>query len=205
MDPSREETYTFLDGFIGEMAALFPDPYFHIGGDEVNGKQWKQSAHIQAFAKEHGLTDTHAMQAYFNQRIQEILQKHGKTMIGWDEILQPGPAAGHRDPVLARAGVAGRSRRARAIAEFSPGATTWITSARPRYHYAVDPLAGGAAQLTPEQAARILGGEACMWAELVDAGDRGFAHLAARRGHRRAALVAARDRRLAPCTPAWRR
>ena len=43
MDPSREETYAFLDGFLGEMAALFPDPYFHIGGDEVNGKQWSQS------------------------------------------------------------------------------------------------------------------------------------------------------------------
>jgi len=39
MDPTRELTYTFLDGFIGEMAALFPDPYFHIGGDEVNGRQ----------------------------------------------------------------------------------------------------------------------------------------------------------------------
>src|SRR5689334_8861675 len=44
MDPTREETYQFLDGFIGEMAALFPDPYFHIGGDEVNPKEWKENA-----------------------------------------------------------------------------------------------------------------------------------------------------------------
>ena len=40
LDPTREETYTFLDGLIGEIAALFPDEYFHVGGDEVNGKQW---------------------------------------------------------------------------------------------------------------------------------------------------------------------
>ena len=51
MDPSREETYAFLDQFIGEMAALFPDRYFHIGGDEVDATQWKQSASIQALAQ----------------------------------------------------------------------------------------------------------------------------------------------------------
>ncbi len=55
MNPAREETYQFLDAFIGEMAALFPDPYFHIGGDEVEETQWKQSASIQAFAREHQL------------------------------------------------------------------------------------------------------------------------------------------------------
>ena len=44
MDPTREDVYQFLDAFLGEMAALFPDAYFHIGGDEVNPKQWNQSA-----------------------------------------------------------------------------------------------------------------------------------------------------------------
>ena len=51
LDPTREEIYQFLDRFLGEMAALFPDPYFHIGGDEVEDAQWKQSAAIQAFAR----------------------------------------------------------------------------------------------------------------------------------------------------------
>ncbi len=55
MDPSREQTYAFLDGFIGEMAALFPDPYFHIGGDEVDPTQWNQSSRIQAWAARNGL------------------------------------------------------------------------------------------------------------------------------------------------------
>ena len=72
IDPTRESTYTFLDSFIGEMAALFPDKYFHIGGDEVNRKQWNASPRIQAFAKAHRLKNAHDIQVYFNQRIQKI-------------------------------------------------------------------------------------------------------------------------------------
>ncbi len=87
MDPTRESTYRFLDAFIGEMAGLFPDACFHIGGDEVTGKQWKSSPHIRAFMRAHHLKDAHALQAYFNRRVQKILAKYGKRMEGWDEIL----------------------------------------------------------------------------------------------------------------------
>ena len=89
MDPTREETYQFLDGFIGEMAALFPDDYFHIGGDENNGKQWRANPQIQAFMKAHGYHTTAELQTYFNQRVLKIVQKYGKKMVGWDEILTP--------------------------------------------------------------------------------------------------------------------
>src|SRR5205807_1954923 len=89
IDPTREETYQFLDGFLTEMASLFPDPYFHIGGDEVNGKQWKASAKIQEFAAAQKLEGPHGLQVYFNKRIQKILEKNGKIMVGWDEILHP--------------------------------------------------------------------------------------------------------------------
>ena len=61
LDPSREETFTFLEGFLDEMGQLFPDPYFHIGGDEVKPDQWNRSAAIQAFAKHRGLEDAHAI------------------------------------------------------------------------------------------------------------------------------------------------
>jgi hexosaminidase len=167
MDPTREETYAFLDGFIGEMALLFPDPFFHIGGDEVNGRQWRQSAAIQAFAKEHKLADTLAIQVYFNQRLQKILEKYGKTMIGWDEILSPG---------LPTASVIQSWRGQKSLAAAAVGGYRGILSSgyyldhlRPAvYHYGVDPLSAETAQLTPEQAARILGGEACIWSELVD-------------------------------------
>ena len=89
MDPTEEETYKFLDKFIGEMAGLFPDQFFHIGGDEVNGKEWDANPKIQAFMRAHGLKDNDELQAYFNQRVQKIVAKHGKTMLGWDEILRP--------------------------------------------------------------------------------------------------------------------
>ena len=89
MDPSREETYKFLDKFLGEMTALFPDHYFHVGGDEVDPTQWMQSPSIQAFARERHLGTPDDLQAYFIHRVQEILKKYGKIMIGWDEVLNP--------------------------------------------------------------------------------------------------------------------
>ncbi|HEV8368668.1 MAG TPA: beta-N-acetylhexosaminidase, partial [Pyrinomonadaceae bacterium] len=87
LDPTREAVYKFLEAFLGEMAALFPDAYLHIGGDENEGKQWDRNPAIQAYMKEKGIKDNHGLQAYFNQRLLKILQKHGKKMIGWDEIL----------------------------------------------------------------------------------------------------------------------
>src|SRR6266705_4030546 len=89
LDPTREQTYKFLDSFLGEMATLFPDAYMHIGGDENEGHQWSSNTKIQAFMKAKGIKDNHALQAYFNQHLSKILQKLGKKMIGWDEILHP--------------------------------------------------------------------------------------------------------------------
>jgi len=82
MDPTREETYKFIDKFIAEMAQLFPDAYFHIGGDEVNGHQWDTNPKIQAFIHAHGMKNNQDLQAYFNQRLQKILSKHHKIMMG---------------------------------------------------------------------------------------------------------------------------
>ena len=79
IDPTREETYVFLDGLIAEMAALFPDPYFHIGGDEVEETQWKSSASIQAFARAHGLNGAHDLQTYFNQRVEKLVKSTAKS------------------------------------------------------------------------------------------------------------------------------
>ena len=73
--------------FIGEMAALFPDAYFHIGGDEVNGKQWNASPAVAAFKKRHGMTTNEDLQAYFNTRVAAMLKSRGKIMVGWDEVL----------------------------------------------------------------------------------------------------------------------
>lgn len=169
MDPTRDSTYAFLDKFVAEMAGIFPDEYMHIGGDENNGVEWKNNPRIQTFMKAHGLKDTAALQAYFNQRLLPILAKHGKKMVGWDEVLTPdlpkdvmvqswrgfdSLAAG------ARQGYSGILSAGYYLDHMDTAAE----------HYRVDPLPADS-KLTPEQASRILGGEACMWGEYVDARD----------------------------------
>ncbi|MEN5018206.1 family 20 glycosylhydrolase [Erwinia sp. Eh17-17] len=89
LDPSNEQVYQFIDTLVGEVAAIFPDPWLHIGGDEVNPSQWNESATIRQFMQQKGLEDSHALQAYFNQRVEKILEKHQRRMVGWDEIYHP--------------------------------------------------------------------------------------------------------------------
>ncbi len=166
MDPTQESTYTFLNTFIGEMTALFPDQYFHIGGDECNGKEWNANPRIQAFMRAHGFRDNAALQAYFTGRVQKLVAAHHKVMEGWDEVLQPntpkdvliqswrGPTA---LAVAARQGNRGILSTGYYIDLNQPASE----------HYLADPLGGDAATLTPAQKARILGGEATMWSEYV--------------------------------------
>ena len=163
LDPTEEKTYKFLDALIEEMGAIFPDAYFHIGGDENTGKAWLANPKIVAFMKAKGIKDTDALQAYFNQRLLPILTKHGKHMIGWDEVLTPG---------LPKDVVVQSWRGGDSLAKGSRQGYTGILSA-PYYldamktaeeHYLADPIPADAS-LTEEEKARILGGEVCMWAE----------------------------------------
>ncbi|MGF1862547.1 family 20 glycosylhydrolase [Photobacterium profundum] len=89
LDPTKPEVYTFIDKIIGEVTELFPDKYIHIGGDEVNPKQWNNSKAVQVFMAEKGLKDALELHAYFNQEVEEILKKHDRKMIGWDETYHP--------------------------------------------------------------------------------------------------------------------
>ena len=168
LDPSREETYAFLDAFFEEMTALFPDPYFHIGGDEVVARQWNASARVQAFAKQNNLKDAHAIQAYFNQRVQKLLQKRGKILIGWDEVLHPDLP---RDIVVQS--WRGQKSLAEAATQGYRGILSWgyyLDHLSPAaFHYGVDPMSGDADKLAPEEKSRILGGEMCMWSEYTTA------------------------------------
>ncbi|MEP6612528.1 MAG: family 20 glycosylhydrolase [Mucilaginibacter sp.] len=86
-DPSKESTYVFLDKFFGEMAALFPSPYIHIGADENNGVAWKINPAVAAFMKKNNMADTHALQAYFVKRVSQLLAKHHKKTLGWEELF----------------------------------------------------------------------------------------------------------------------
>jgi hexosaminidase len=86
LNPANEKVYEFVDGLVTEVAELFPFEYLHIGGDEVDPEHWNTNAQIQEFMQEKGIKDSRALQAYFNQRVQKILQQHERKMIGWDEI-----------------------------------------------------------------------------------------------------------------------
>jgi hexosaminidase len=165
MDPTNQSLYRLLDGFLGEMTGLFSDPYLHIGGDEVNGVQWSNNARIQQFIREHGLKDNVGLQAYFSRRVLAIVAKHGRKMVGWDEILTPGlptDAVIHswRGPEsLARAaqqGYAGILSNGYYIDLIHPAAE----------YYRMDPLPADT-PLTPAEQRRVLGGEGTMWAEWV--------------------------------------
>src|SRR6267142_15128 len=166
MDPTNEKVYKFLDELIGEMAKVFPDHYFHIGGDEVNGKEWDANPKIQAFMKAHGIKNNEALQAYFSGRVQKLVTKHGKTVVGWDEVLVAGVP---KDIVIqswrGQASLAQAAKQGyRGILSNGYYLDLGWSAAR---HYAVDPLSGDAANLSAEEKQRILGGESCMWAEYV--------------------------------------
>jgi hexosaminidase len=166
LDPSNEKTYKFIDSFVGEMAEIFPDAYFHIGGDETAGKGWQENPRIAEFMKKKGFNTPADLQAYFNQRLLPILTKHHKKMLGWDEILNP---ALPKDIMV---------QSWRGDASLADGATkgyTGILSA-PYYldaqktsemMYLADPIPADT-KLTPEQQQLILGGEVCMWAEQLN-------------------------------------
>ncbi len=166
LDPTREETYKFLEKFIAEMAKLFPDAYFHIGGDEVDGKQWDANPKIQEFIHAHGMKNNQDLQAYFNKRLEKIVAKNHKTMVGWDEILHP-----DLPKSIVVQSWRGQQSLATAAQQGYRGLLSygyyldlmWPTAK----HYAIEPMSGAAASLTPEQKALILGGESCQWAEWV--------------------------------------
>jgi len=88
----KEETFTFVQNVLSEVMALFPGPYVHIGGDEVQKEGWRKSAEAQAIMKREGLKNEDELQSYFVRRIEKFLTSKGKRMIGWDEILEGGLA-----------------------------------------------------------------------------------------------------------------
>jgi hexosaminidase len=165
LDPTRESVYQFIDRFVGEMATLFPDGSWHIGGDEVMGKQWQANPAIRRFMRRNHFKDNAALQAYFNRRLSRILRAHHKQMVGWDEILRPD---------LPKSTIVQSWRNAESLASGAKAGFRGILSAgyyldamQPAdAHYMVDPIPLGS-DLDSAQAGRVLGGEACMWGELV--------------------------------------
>ena len=165
LDPTNERVYAVLTDFLGEMAKLFPDPCLHIGGDENNGVHWTANAQIQTFIQVHGLKDNAGLHAYFNGRVHAILLRHGKRLVGWDEILHPDLPAGSL--VHSWRGVQGVADAVTRGFSTILSNGFYIDLSHPASkHYQNDPVPADTMLSAIEQK-RVLGGEATMWSEWV--------------------------------------
>ncbi|MFV9551752.1 beta-N-acetylhexosaminidase [Algibacter sp. PT7-4] len=171
LNPTKDITYHFLEQLFTEMVVLFPDDYFHIGGDENEGKHWDENLEIQEFKKQHGLKTNHDLQTYFNIKLEKILNKLGKKLMGWDEIMTPNMPTSSvihswrgENEGLPKGGTLIEAAKKGYQTVLSNG--YYIDRMQPvEQHYVVDPI--GNVKLTPEERLRVLGGEVTMWSELV--------------------------------------
>ena len=169
IDPSKETTYIFFDNLFKEMSGLFPDAYLHIGADENNGAAWRQNPAIAAFMNKEGLKSTDELQAYFVRRLYTLAKKYNKRLIGWEEafnnklpedvIIQKWkPSA---DDSLANS-VIGHHNQLLISNGF------YLDLSMPAYiHYLNEPVGKSLNAAAAEQG--ILGCEAAVWSELVNA------------------------------------
>jgi len=174
LDPTNPKTYKILSELFDEVCPLFPGAYFHIGGDENEGKDWDANPKIQEFKKKNNLKTNHELQTYFTMQLAPMLKKHGKQLMGWEEILTKNlskEAIVHSWRGPNEGMVAGQSL----VDAVKKGYKTvlsngfYIDLMYPiASHYLNDPMPKGA-DLTAEEKARILGGEATMWTELATA------------------------------------
>lgn len=163
-----EYTFEFLETVLSEVMELFPSDYVHIGGDEAPKTRWEESAFCQTLMKTEGLNDYEELQSYFINRMAEYLEKNGKTIIGWDEILNDGLTK--TAIIQSWRGVDGGKK---AVSEgrnaiMSPTSHCYLDYSLKAIDtekiYGFDPIPPNC---TAEEEARILGAECNMWTELV--------------------------------------
>lgn len=170
LDPTNENTYTLLETLFEEITALFPDVYFHIGGDENEGHHWDENKDIQKFMKENDLKDNHELQTYFNIRLQKILKNQGKILMGWDEIMTENMP---KDAIIHAWRNVKEGQDPKQIEVAKNGYKTILSNGYyidlmlpASDHYLKDPVPDGFS-ISKEEEELIIGGEATMWSELV--------------------------------------
>lgn len=175
LNPSDENVYVFMDKVLTEVAALFPNPYIHVGGDECYKGYWANDPGCQALMKKLNIRHVEDLQGYFMDRVAKIVQAKGKKMIGWDEILEggvPGDAA-----VMSWRGIKGGIEAAQAghnvvmtpttfaYIDYNQGDATIdppiYATLRTRKSYSFEPVPDGV------DAKYILGGQANLWTEQI--------------------------------------
>jgi len=175
----KEETFAFLEDVLTEVMDLFPSPYIHIGGDEAPKERWEESEFAQEVIRREGLADEHELQSWFIRRIENFLNANGRTLVGWDEILEGGLAP--NATVMSWRGMAGRTEAAQQGHDviMTPNSHVYLD------HYQGDtiqePLAIGGfsplervyafepvpPELSPTEAEHVLGGQGNVWTEYM--------------------------------------
>jgi len=179
----NDSTFAFLQNVLDEVIPLFPSPYIHIGGDESPKSHWKKCPRCQARIKAEGLKDEHELQSYFIQRIEKYVNSKGRTIIGWDEILEGGLAP--NAVVMSWRGTKGGLEAARQKHKviMTPEKPVYFDHAQSRIEdslvrggynpleqvYAYEPVP---ADLSPDLVPYILGAQANMWAEYASNPDK---------------------------------
>ncbi len=174
----KDATFDFLQNVIDELIPLFPGKYFHVGGDECPKANWKRCPNCQQRMKENNLKDEHELQSYFIQRMEKYLNQKGKTLIGWDEILEGGLAP--KAIVMSWRGEAGGIAAAKEKHEviMTPGNPVYFDHTQTRTEdsvtiggynpltkvYAYEPIPK---ELTEEEAKYVLGAQANVWTEYM--------------------------------------
>lgn len=177
---TKEATFEFLENVLDEVMQLFPSKYIHIGGDECPTKRWETCPICQKTMKDNGYTDIDQLQGYFTKRIENYLNKHGRLVIGWDEILDKG--VNTSTTILSWQGEDGAIKAAKqgndaimaasaylyfnfyqGVAETEPLAIGGYSPLRKVYLY--DPVPE---QLSKQEAKHIIGMQACTWTEYID-------------------------------------
>ncbi len=176
----QESTLQFLQNVIAEVLALFPSPFIHIGGDECPKAQWKASPQAQARMKDLGLKDEEELQSYFVRRMDEFLTRHGRRLLGWDEILEGGLAP--NATVMSWRGEQGGISAARAGHDvvMAPNTSTYLDYYQSKDQsqepltigglvtletvYAYQPIPH---ELESEEARHVLGAQAQLWTEYM--------------------------------------
>ncbi len=182
LSPAKESNYAMIDDILGELATIFPFDYIHIGGDEVNHDIWSQDPEIKEFMAREKIASLHDAQVYFTARLEKILARRHKRMIGWNEILNdklqrttgimswtgigPGYQAARLGfPVVMAPAQHNYFDMVYPAAVDEPAALDWAGAVDAQKCYAFDPL--GDKSLSPQQAAHIFGVHGCLWSEMI--------------------------------------
>ncbi|MNS00621.1 Beta-hexosaminidase [compost metagenome] len=172
LDPSNPKTYQLLSEVFDEVCPLFTGNYFHIGGDENEGKDWDSNPKIQEFMKKNKLANNHELQTYFTMQLIPMLKKHKKELMGWEEIMTKNMSKeaiihswkGPNEGVISGGSLLAAAKNGYKTVLSNGYYIDLMQSVAD--HYANDPLPKGTV-MTDAEKARILGGEATMWSELA--------------------------------------